>query len=228
MEVQAAASHQDLKFPSQPHPKRIEELDIKAVKTTLNSNPNVVVTAESAVTQQPITGAAVSTTPITQQQQPKDSLTREAIELIENEFDKLKAEQLGNQESAHQHQVVIPTSAPALPSAPSQLAHGSPATVVLTTIPPGLTAAANLPQTVTAAAAGDGGQLVYCNLSDLELAAAAVQTGAGAQAVGSIPSVGAVGTEAVVAAGQADTAGYNLTSLASIAEASQSLQNQVM
>ena len=74
-------------------------------------------------------------------------------------------------------------------------------TVVLTTI----SGLANISPAVTVAAGvgGEGGQLVYCNLNDLDL-----QGGDGGES--------------------AAEQGYNLTSLASLAEASQTLQHQVI
>ena len=114
-------------------------------------------------------------------------------QLIENEFVKLKAEQLQNEGS-------MSITAAGQPSSGQQ---SSSPQAVLTSIA-GLSG--NLTATTVQAAAGADGQIVYCNLNDLELAAAA--GGAGGEA----------GTEPGF---------YNLTSLASLAEASQSLQHQV-
>ena len=184
---------------------------MKSAPITLSNPPafNLAVTRESVITQQS-TGQAVTAANIqvvtvpqpTTRLQPlsttstittpsaKDSLSKEAIEMIETEFVKLRAEQLGKAVTNQQQSETVVISGGGTDA--------ETRTVVLTTMP-GL---ANLSPAVTVASgvSGEGGQLVYCNLNDLDLQ----------------------GGE--TAAEQ----GYNLTSLASLAEASQSLQHQVM
>ncbi len=152
------------------------------------ANIQVVTVPQPTTRLQPLSTTSTITTP-----SAKDSLSKEAIEMIETEFVKLRAEQLGKAVTNQQQSETVEISGGGTDA--------ETRTVVLTTMP-GL---ANLSPAVTVASgvSGEGGQLVYCNLNDLDL-----QGGDGGE----------------TAAEQ----GYNLTSLASLAEASQSLQHQVM
>ena len=153
------------------------------------ANIHVVTSPQQPTTRpQPLSTTSTITTPST-----KDSLSKEAIEMIETEFVKLKAEQLRKAVTNQQQPETVVISGGG--------SDGVTRTVVLTTI----SGLANLSPAVTVAAGvgGEGGQLVYCNLNDLDL-----QGGDGGES--------------------AAEQGYNLTSLASLAEASQTLQHQVM
>ena len=170
---------------------KMGESDVIAVLSPPSSpGKALAATRESVITQQSSVAALANSQPnSTQSTSSKDSLSREAIELIQNEFVRLKAGQLGG--TSNESSADTPAGVVDIPqTVPS---------VVLTSIQD---LGAHCSPVVTMATTGEGGQLVYCNVNDLDLASAG---------------------EATVV-----EPGYNMTSLASLAEASQTIQHQVL